>query len=226
MANLLNQHEKPAAYYYSDRSEMLQYVPEHAQRILEIGCGAGEFGESLKKYRNIEFWGVDICQEMAEHAKAKLDNVIVGNIESENLSLPGGYFDCIVFNDVIEHLVNPWIVLNNMRQLLNNTGCVIASIPNIRYFDTIRDLIKNKNWQYQDYGILDKTHLRFFTINSIRSLFEVSNFTVVNIQGIKARKFPWKFNIFNLLMNRTFDDMKYLQFACVAIPNKDKNNDN
>jgi len=216
MEKLFDYSDKPVTYYSGPRNEMLQFVPEQVERVLEIGCGTGEFGKTLKLRKNIEVWGVELTQNAAKEARAKLDKVLVGNIEEDNLDLPDNYFDCVIFNDVLEHLVNPWLVLKRVKNTLSDKGYVVASIPNIRYFDIIRQLIDRKEWSYRDSGILDRTHLRFFTINSIKDMFESCGYTIINIQGIHGREFPWKFRVFNLFMKKRYEDMRYLQFACLA----------
>lgn len=220
MSNLLDHTNKPENYYTCNRFEMLHYVPEQASRILDIGCGAGEFGNALKSQRKVEVWGVELSQQAAAEAQTKLDRVIVGSID-DTLPLPDGYFDCIVFNDVLEHLVDPWAVLTKIKEFMQPDGYVIASIPNVRYYENIKQLLKHKQWKYEDEGILDKTHLRFFTVESITELYTTCGYSVIKIEGIRDNKLPWKFNILNKLLGNTFEDMRYLQFACLARINKE-----
>jgi hypothetical protein len=108
------------------------------------------------------------------------------------------------------------MVLQKIRASLTAGGYIVASIPNVRYFDHMKTLLKHKEWRYETAGILDWTHLRFFTVNSIRELFECCGYEVVSIDGIKERQFPWKFRMLNYILRRTFDDMRFQQFACVA----------
>jgi len=216
MGNLLDPTYKPDNYYTSSRLEMLEYIPESAKRILDVGCGAGEFGKALKSRRPVEVWGVEFIQQVADEAQSKLDKVIVGSIEDSYLALPEGYFDCIVFNDVLEHLVNPWCVLDEIKACMKPDAYVVASIPNVRYFENIKQLVIHKQWEYTDFGILDKTHLRFFTLESIKELFTSIGYTVKTIEGIKGREFPWKFRLMNKIMLNAFSDMRYLQFVCLA----------
>jgi ubiquinone/menaquinone biosynthesis C-methylase UbiE len=203
-------------YYCNQRREMLPFIPPGCKRLLEVGCGTGEFAWLVKKERNAEVWGIDIYKEIAEKAVNKLDKVLHGDIEREDLDLPAGYFDCIVFNDVLEHLHDPWAVLRKAQLFLMSDGYIVASIPNVRYFDNIKQLLKHKEWRYEDEGILDRTHLRFFTMKSSKELFESCGYAVESITGITGRLFPWKFRMLNAIMKRTFDDMRYQRFACVA----------
>ncbi|MGA9380414.1 MAG: class I SAM-dependent methyltransferase, partial [Phormidium sp.] len=165
--DLKKDYQKKASNYFElERHEMLKYVPEKACNILDVGCGCGNFGRLLKEKRPVKVWGVEFNEDAATLAAQKLDQVICGSFNS-SLNLPKNEFDCIIFNDVLEHLVDPFTALIYAKYLLREGGLVVASIPNIRHFDTIWDLLVNKNWQYTDSGILDRTHLRFFTQRSI-----------------------------------------------------------
>lgn len=215
-AQLFDPYHKPDGYYACNRTEMLGFIPDEVTRALDVGCGAGEFGQILRSKRAMEIWGIEICKEAAEEAKTKLDNVIIGNIENDDLFLPPDYFDCIVFNDVLEHLKYPWVTLKKLHTNLKPGGYIVASIPNVRYYENIKDLLIRRQWRYVDAGLLDKTHLRFFTVNSIKDMFEQCGYHVMNITGINGMDFPWAFRILNRIMKRAFEDMRYLQFACVA----------
>lgn len=207
---------KPEGYYACSRDEMLRFIPQSARRILEVGCGEGFFGYILKSKIGAEVWGIEVYKNAAENAKLKLDKVIIGDIERDELSLPQNYFDCIIFNDVLEHLKYPWDVLKKIQYNLTDKGYVVASIPNLRFLDNIKMLLRNNDWEYKNKGILDKTHLRFFTKKSIKGMFEACGYDIVKIEGIFSKEFYWKFKLFNWIMKNKFEDMKYLQFACVA----------
>jgi SAM-dependent methyltransferase len=209
-------------YCNSDRSDMLQYVPPKASRILDVGCARGLFGQRLKKERSVEVWGVELNESAAKMAAQRLDRVICEAFDS-NLALPHQYFDCIVFNDVLEHLVDPFSALLYSKQLLRNGGTVVASIPNVRYLGNIWKLLVKKDWKYTDEGILDRTHLRFFTYRSILETFEDLGYCVNRLEGIHPidEKYPQhllKFNLLNLLLLKNIEDMRYVQFAVVAQP--------
>lgn len=208
--------QKSLSYYSQSREEILSFVPVGVEKVLEIGCGDGIFGRSLRAVRSTEVWGVEMCEKAAMSAKVNLDKVIIGNIETDAIDLPESYFDCIIFNDVLEHLRYPWIILKEIVRHLASNGYIVASIPNVRYLDNIKKLIRDKDWKYTDEGILDKTHLRFFTEKSIRKMFELCGYNVLQIEGINPAEFYWKFKLLNWVMNKRFDDMKYLRFACVA----------
>lgn len=206
----------PEDYYSNQRQDMLPYLPKDARIILDIGCGEGDFGELIKRQSNAEVWGIELSSQAAEKARVRLDRVYEGNIELDQFDLPEEYFDCIVFNDVLEHLWYPWDVLKQMRKLLKNHGYVLASIPNIRYLGQVKKLMLQGDWDYEPWGILDRTHLRFFTLKSVKKLFEQTGYTVMSIEGKDSIGFRWKFYLLNMLLGKRLEDMRYLRFACLA----------
>lgn len=177
--------KKNESYFKGDRPEMIKYVPFSAKRILEVGCGEGLFAKLLiGKKAEREVWGVELNSEAAQIASQSLTKVYVGAIENVMNDLPGAYFDLIIFNDVLEHLVDPCIVLTGIREKLNNKGQILASIPNLRFAKVIYNLLIKKDFTYTEMGILDSTHLRFFTINTIKKLFIESGYDIDFLEGI------------------------------------------
>lgn len=100
---------------------MLKFVPQNSYTILDVGCGGGSFGKLLKLERDVEVWGVELDEDAATIASQNLDKVICGAFNS-SLTLPKQSFDCIVINDVLEHLVDPYNALAYCRELLNAQG--------------------------------------------------------------------------------------------------------
>lgn len=207
---------KPNSYYAATRTEMLKYIPSSTFRFLDVGCGEGYFGNMIKNYKTAEVWGVEIYQKAAEIASKKIDKVVFGNYETDSLSLPQHYFDCIFFNDVLEHFINPWEILEITKEYLANGGYIIASLPNMRFLYAMKSLIFEQNWKYCREGILDKTHLRFFTFKSAKDLFNEKGYFVHTLEGIRGIEFPIKFRFFNFMFGGKFSDMKYERFVIVA----------
>jgi len=216
---------KPPDYFALGRNEMLPFLPPECGRLLDVGCGAGVFGELIKQSREVEVWGVESVPSVAVRASAKLDHVVVGDFCPQN-GLPEGTFDCIVFNDVLEHMLEPELALRYARGLLSRNGCIVASIPNIRYLPILWHLAARGEWNYGDSGVWDKTHVRFFTRSSIVTMFENEGYAVQSISGINSRQgIPaasgrlWKtYELVNLLFFRKFDDARFQQFAVKAQP--------
>jgi 2-polyprenyl-3-methyl-5-hydroxy-6-metoxy-1,4-benzoquinol methylase len=213
---------RPSNYYSDARPEMLKFIPKKTKKILDVGCGEGAFGASLKQKLGAEVWGLEINSKAAREASKKLDKVLIGDIEKELEKLPNNYFDCVVFNDVLEHLVDPYEVLRNIKKKISSDGSVVCSLPNIRYFYTLKALVLGKEWHYVDAGILDKTHLRFFTMQSAQETFKSLGYKIEKIEGInpfKSWKFDsWKFDLLNILTFGSFSDSRYYQIALVARP--------
>ena len=208
---------KPAGYYTQTRPEMTNFVPKNASKILEVGCGEGLFGGQLKQKLHAEVWGVELDNNAAALAQKKLDKVLVGDISQLISRLPEAYFDCVVFNDVLEHLVDPFSVLLQIKPKLNADGVVVCSVPNVRYISVLKQLLVKKQWKYEGEGVLDKTHLRFFTQKSLIDTFNSLGYEILKIEGINAMPF-WKFKLLNILSLGYLSDTQYLQLACVAKP--------
>jgi 2-polyprenyl-3-methyl-5-hydroxy-6-metoxy-1,4-benzoquinol methylase len=208
---------KPDSYFAVDRPEMLKYVPPSAGMVLDVGCGEGVFAARVKTERGATVWGVEPDARSAEVAKGRLDRVLAQAF-GPNADLRRTRFDCIVFNDVLEHMVDPWRALRLAREHLTASGVVVASIPNLRFFRLLWDLAVRGEWRYETSGILDVDHVRFFTRKGIVRLFAETGFAVKRIEGINPREQGRKFALLNALCLNRAADLKYLQFAVVAAP--------
>jgi SAM-dependent methyltransferase len=210
---------KPDGYYQGARSEMLRFIPEGIDTVLEIGCAAGGFGYQLKQRGIREVWGVEVVETAARQAQQVLDKVLIGDIADLIDELPADYFDVVVFNDVLEHMVDPFSVLARIKSKLSGRGLVVSSIPNIRYYHTLYDLVLHKNWEYQEAGILDRTHLRFFTTRSILLMYERLGYRVLRHEGNNPmQKRPMSYRLANMLLLGKISDMQYEQFVTWARP--------
>ena len=215
--SLIDLSTKPAQYFSQPRPEMERFIPTTAKRILDVGCGEGILGLRLKERLCAEVWGVELVPSIAEVARQRLDRVFCGDIMHQLEHIRDHYFDCVIFNDVIEHLVDPYRMLVAIKQKLTQGGVVVCSIPNIRYFRNLFDFVVRGEWRYQEGGILDKTHLRFFTKKSICEMFESLGYRILRLEGINAKP-SWKVGIFNIATFGYFSDTRYVQFGCVAEP--------
>lgn len=194
---------------------MLDFVPAGVGRVLEVRCGSGKFGSALKARRNCEVWGIELFPPAAEVAAQRLDKVLVADVETGTLPLPVGYFDCVIYNDLLEHLRDPWQHLRDIPPYLRPGGHVIASIPNIRHHQVMNDVHFRGEWRYQSAGILDQTHLRFFTKTSIREMFESVGYKC-SAWKVSTAQGPLEVPIINGLLLNALNEMRYLQMACVA----------
>jgi 2-polyprenyl-3-methyl-5-hydroxy-6-metoxy-1,4-benzoquinol methylase len=186
--------------------------------VLEIGCSEGRFMAGLKAERaGLYAVGVEPFPEAALKAASVFDRLIQAPVEAalEDLS-DEAPFDCFVANDVLEHLVDPWSVLRRAGALLSPNGCVVASLPNIRHWPTLNALFLGGRWDYTEAGVLDRTHLRFFTRSSLPELFERGGFALTTCVGVNAEELPWKIALLNRMLAGRFEDTRYRQFVCVA----------
>lgn len=168
--------KKYEEYYGNTGDDLIRLIPGDVKKVLDIGCGHGLVGKRLKEIKPIEVVGIEV-NPAAEEAKKNLDKVYVIDIEAAKPDLGREYFDCIIFGDVLEHLLNPWQVLKDMKEFLAPGGCVIISLPNISHWPVIKSLMAGK-WNYQREGTLDVTHLHFFTLKSVRKMLEDAGFTI------------------------------------------------
>jgi len=175
-------------YYRSPRTDLAQHVPAGARRVLDVGCGGGELGRYLKQQRNVgEVAGVEINRRSWELAREVLDQAILGDVEKLDLPFADGYFDCIIFGDVLEHLVWPGEVLRKAARVLAADGIMVISIPNVRFYQVFEMLARGR-WKYEDAGILDRTHLRFFTVVEMRELVREAGLELVKLTPLSMAK--------------------------------------
>jgi O-antigen biosynthesis protein len=161
---------------------VVQLVPEGA-KVLEFGCATGYMSEVLRGRRGCEVVGVEISAEAAEIARGRADRVIVGDAEELDYEelLGNEQFDAVLFADVLEHLRDPEALLRRIRPFVAETGAVIASIPNVAH-GSLRLALLSGAFRYRPTGLLDDTHLRFFTRDSIQDLFESTGYMVTHWQ--------------------------------------------
>jgi len=207
--------ENSYAYNYLERKEMLPFVPESCHKILEVGCGDGSFSMHLQKKTGNEVWGIEMHAESAEKAAQRLFKVICGEFEEVMKDLPSRYFDCIVFNDALEHFSFPDKLLLKVKSLLKESGFVVTSLPNFRYVGNLWEIIIKKDFRYKNSGVLDYTHFRFFTQKSIIRMFNETGYKIIKSKGINGTK-STKVKLLNILTFNYFSDIYYMQIATLA----------
>lgn len=175
-----------AAYHQSSRTEIASFFAEPPGVVLDIGCGGGGTGKLLKtKFPGTRVIGIELNAQAAEHAREVLDDVICARIEDVRLAEHVGdvRIDTVLLLDVLEHLYDPWRALLQVHGWLMPGTRVLASVPNIRNLGTLHALAGGR-WDYDANGVLDITHLRFFTRATLRELFEQTGFDVVGLEPL------------------------------------------
>ena len=174
---------KETGYFQSPREDLIELINGTGLTILDIGCGAGATGKRLLETGKAKWvTGVELIPAQAAIARQSLSQVLVGDISQIKLDWPPEYFDCIIAGDVLEHLASPGSILRILRQFLRADGLLIASIPNVRHWWVVRDLVIRGEWRYAASGVMDETHLRFFTKRSACRLLRESGFAIYSVR--------------------------------------------
>ena len=189
--NPLRQPEHPA-YFGMARREVIRSIQSYgtrAGRIIELGCGGGETGAELKQALGAEqYVGVEIHEPAAERARQRLDRVIIADLQKQSfgdLGLREGEFDLLVALDVLEHLYDPWETLAQWARVVRPGGRVVLSIPNTQNLEVVAALAHGR-WQYTSAGLLDVTHIRFFTADSVADLVTGAGLSIVAIDMVMS----------------------------------------
>lgn len=172
-------------YHENTRSDLVEALETPPTRVLDIGCGAGSTGAYLKaKFPGAKVWGIELNKSAAKIAAERLDHVISSkfeDVELETFGIERGSLDLVICADVLEHMYNPWQTMTKLRQYLADDGRVVISIPNIRFLPLLDDLVRGY-WRYADNGILDITHLRFFTLQELRRFLHETGYAIHHIR--------------------------------------------
>jgi methionine biosynthesis protein MetW len=169
--------------YESARPDVAEHVPHDARRVLELGCASGALGASLKRRQPVEVVGIEYSEDYARDAGSRIDRVLVGDalavLRDQGDTL--GTFDTLICADVLEHLVDPWLVLREAVSHLEAGGTAVVSLPNIRSWEVVRELLVRGRWPRRPAGLWDATHLRWFALDDARELLEQAGLTVVAV---------------------------------------------
>ena len=169
---------------YSTHSQMLSKISS-GSNVLDIGCAQGYLDEYLLKELKCEVYGIDLEKEAAKKAKKFCKDVLIGDVEE---ILKKGFpwkitFDYILLGDILEHLIDPEAALRRLKTYLKPNGVIIISLPNIAYLPVRLNLLFGK-FEYTNVGIMDSTHLKFFTRNSMNKMFESCGLKLTDQKGV------------------------------------------
>jgi len=188
--------EKTLRQGYHDliRRDILEMIPTTAINVLDLGCGTGALGKALKARQTCRVAGVELNKDAAAIAAKSLDKVYCDNLNRLDLSIEEQRYDCLILGDILEHLVAPWQVLKKMVGTLLPDATVIASVPNIAHPWIISQLQKGL-FRYEPAGILDVTHLRFFTKTTIGQLFYKAGLKITSIKPVPSASNPIQYYV-------------------------------
>ena len=172
-------------YFGNINQDLLDRIPQSASKILEVGCGSGALGAAYKSLNPLSTYvGIEYVSEAAQVARGRINHVIYGDVEDPQLVIPlvdGEKYDCLVYGDVLEHLRDPWAVLQRHLGLLSDSGIVLACIPNVQHWSVVANLLVGQ-WPLADQGLFDRTHLRWFTRNTILEWFRALELSIYDFQ--------------------------------------------
>ncbi len=156
--------DKQESYFAFVRKDIEPLLPPRAGRVLEVGCGGGATLAWLKASGRAGWTvGIELFADAAAVARERLDELYEGDVDQHLGRFAPGTFDLVLCLDVLEHLVDPWGTLRRLQSLLRPGGQIIVSLPNVRHHSIVLPLLLSGKWRYEDAGIMDRTHLRFFS---------------------------------------------------------------
>lgn len=183
----MNYKDKSKSYFSNIRHDLLELlaVSDKNLKVMEIGAA---YGETLYYIKNkgiaSEVVGVDIFEDKKNPQNYKnIDRFIFANIESDDFPEYYNYFDLILLPDVLEHLIDPKNALSKVYKYLKDDGILIVSMPNIRHYSALNKIFFKGDFSYEESGIFDNTHLRFYCRKNIKELLESSGFKTIIEQG-------------------------------------------
>ena len=156
-------------YPDSFNPDLLARIPLDARTVLDVGCATGALGVAYRRFNSAaRLLGIELDPAAATIAAQRLDDVAAVDVEASPMpfALPGG-IDCIVYGDVLEHLREPWTLLRTHAACLSESGVMILCVPNVEHWSFAANLLQG-TWDYQEQGLFDRTHLRWFSLETMR----------------------------------------------------------
>jgi 2-polyprenyl-3-methyl-5-hydroxy-6-metoxy-1,4-benzoquinol methylase len=202
-------------YYRQQRRDVALLVPAGVSRVLDVGCGFGALGKLLIDERGCEMHGIERNPEARRYLDGLYTNYVIGDVEQGADRFAPGSFDCIIFADILEHLIDPQSTLERYSRLLTEGGVVVASMPNVRNISILYNLIVRGRWKYTDSGLLDRTHLRFFARADIHDLFEGAGLRIERVE-VNRDRYPFVTKLLAAVPAFFIPDLWVCQFRVAA----------
>ncbi len=205
-------------YYNIARHDVLRLIPEAPESALEIGCGEGATMAVLRERGTKKAVGVELDPKSADIARQRFDTVLQGFVEQADIEshVTPGSLDMILALDVLEHLVDPWTQVKRLSPLLKPGGRFVLSVPNIRNSKFIFKLLFKADFHYQDDGLLDRTHLRFFVRQTAEELATCGGLKLVGSYDAKVYKPTSPRRFLNMLTFGWTEDLVAKQWVVIA----------
>lgn len=180
--------QDPAHYDNHVLTPLFDLMQQEPRRVLELGCAGGAFGAELKR-RHPQAWvaGIDAGEGAVRVAATRLDRAIHARLDEVDFAAAGfapGELDTLVAADILEHLVNPWDLLLRVKPYLAPDAQLLVSMPNARNLTVAATLLAEGTFDYAERGLLDVTHLRFFTLDGIRKLFGETGYEIEAVRPV------------------------------------------
>ncbi|MCZ8137563.1 MAG: class I SAM-dependent methyltransferase [Porphyrobacter sp.] len=206
---------KQSTYFGGVRRDFLALLPKDGSaNVLELGCGSGETGAAaIAQGLCQSYTGVELAPQAAAMARTRLTEVFEGDVERMTFPWPDGHFDAVLMSEVLEHLIDPWTVVKRVAAKLKPGAIVLASSPNVAQLAILKGIIADR-WELTETGVMDRTHLRWFTQGSYRQMFEDAG---IRIDQVRAMAPPGPFgSVFNLVTMNRFRHLTMRQICVVG----------
>ncbi len=215
--------KKQPNYFSGARKLFIDDLPLNPEgRLLEVGCGTGDTSAyALSQGKCGWCCGIELTPASAAEAKAKLQHVIIGDVETVEIGFEQEYFDVLILSEVLEHLVDPWSTLSRLYGFLKPGALIRAGSPNVAHYSTLQMLLRGR-WDLSQDGIMDITHLRWFTPASYRSMFESCGYIVDSVRPAEPlRPKAWLLNAFTFgRLQHLFHNQIYLKARRSSTPER------
>ena len=189
-------------------SKLLALVGEN-KKVLEVGCATGYQTQTMHEMLHCQVTGIEINPNAAIQARPYCEDLLVGDIETMDVNqlLHDRQFDVITFADVLEHLKDPTAVLQKVKPFLREGAYILASIPNIAHCSVIYEMARGR-FEYRSLGLLDDTHIHFFTRQTIYHTFEKAGYQIIALDRIRIPASNTEFKTHP----ETEDDRKFIEY--------------
>jgi 2-polyprenyl-3-methyl-5-hydroxy-6-metoxy-1,4-benzoquinol methylase len=211
--------DKDQKYYSLIRKDIVDQIEGKNLNILEVGAAKCDTLVYLKEAKIANFvMGVDIMKfSNSNQENPIIDKLIIDQIENINFDQFESTFDYIILGDVLEHLYDPWQILNVLKNTLKPKGKIIISLPNIRFLQSFYRIIIKGTFKYDESGLFDKTHIRFFCKSDLKKMVNEAGFSIKKIDSIlEYDKNFKKLSVFNKCTFRLFEEFLTLQYILVG----------